>query len=173
MNGWIKLHRKIVTHDLFQEERVFSKFEAWVDLILLANYKDKKVLINNQWILVKRGQHLTSIKKLAERWNWSRGKVKNFLELLKNDSMLTYQVTSKYTLLTVENYGFYQARENENDIPTNNRMTSNRHQNDTNKKVKKDKKGEEGFSGPTLIRGGRYDEHGKINRTPSHYEFFK
>ncbi len=159
MQGWIKLHRKLYAHDLFQEERVFSKFEAWVDLLMMANHKADKVMINSTWVPVKRGQRLTSMKQLAERWRWSRGKVKNFLDLLKEDGMLTYEVTSKYTLLTVENYDFYQKRESPADIKPNNRLTSKRHQTDTNKNdLRMDKNGEE-LLPPTLIRGGRYDEH--------------
>lgn len=159
--GWIKLHRKIYAHDLFQEERVFSKFEAWVDLIMLANYKDGKTLINSTWVEVKRGQRLTSMKKLGERWQWSNRKVKGFLDLLKKDGMLSYICTSKYTLVTIENYEFYQKRENDDAYQTHIKSTSDTHQIHTNKKEEERlRRGEERKEPlpPILIKGGRYGE---------------
>ena len=39
--GYIKLYRSIFNHWLWQD-KPFSRGQAFVDLILLANYKDKK-----------------------------------------------------------------------------------------------------------------------------------
>jgi DNA replication protein DnaD len=159
MQGWIKLHRKIRHHYLFQEERVFSKFEAWVDLMMMVNHKVDKVMINSTWVQVKRGQRLTSMKKLAEQWRWSRGKVKKYLDLLKADGMISYEVTTKYIIITLLNYEFYQKSESSVDIKPNNRSTTKKHQNDTNKNdLRMDKNGKD-LLPPTLIRRGRYDEN--------------
>ena len=53
-DGWLKLHRKIKNTELWMEKRKFSKFEAWIDILLSANYEDtyildgyKKILINS------------------------------------------------------------------------------------------------------------------------------
>ncbi|MFB9860888.1 DnaD domain-containing protein [Salinicoccus siamensis] len=108
MTGWISLHRCIEDHWLFQEKRKFSKFEAWVDLLLMVNHKDNKVMCDNELIRVERGQRITSMRQLGERWGWSRTKVDGFLKLLESDGMILTEKDTKKTLLTVINYDVYQ-----------------------------------------------------------------
>lgn len=112
MEGWISLHRKIQNHWLWKEKRVFSKFEAWLDIIMLANHEDKKIVLGNELILVKRGEHITSEPKLADRWGWSRTKIRNFLKILEEDNMIINQKEDKKrTRLKVVNYNAYQGLE--------------------------------------------------------------
>lgn len=106
--GWISLHRSIQNHWLFQEDRKFSKFEAWIDLILIANHKDGKVMHDGQLIDVKRGQKLTSLRKLGNQWNWSITKVDKFLNILHEDGMIVLKKDTKKTLVTIVNYDVYQ-----------------------------------------------------------------
>ncbi|MCD1023499.1 DnaD domain protein [Enterococcus sp. SMC-9] len=106
--GWIALHRSIRDHWLYQEKRVFSKYEAWLDILMDANHQDNKIVFDGQLIEIKRGQKVTSLRQLAERWGWSRHKVSDFLDLLERDAMLTRKSDTKKTLLTVINYDSYQ-----------------------------------------------------------------
>jgi len=106
--GWISLHRKIREHPLFKEKRSFSKFEAWIYLLLRANYRENQFLLGNIVITVDRGCLLTSIKDLAETWKWSRTKSKNFLEFLQNEKMILFESTTKYTMIEILNYEKYQ-----------------------------------------------------------------
>lgn len=108
MAGWISLYRSIEDHWTFKEKRKFSKFEAWIDLLLMVNHKDKKILLGNELVTVKRGQKITSIRQLCERWSWSNNKVKNFLKLLESDGMLTAKSDTKKTVVTIVNYDLYQ-----------------------------------------------------------------
>lgn len=105
--GWIKLHRQLQECPMWYSER-FSKGQAWVDLLLLANHSDKKILFNGEFIIVERGQYLTSMVKLAEKWKWSRPTVTKFLNLLEKDKMITRSSDNQKTLITIENYGIYQ-----------------------------------------------------------------
>jgi len=95
MQGWIKLHRKVKVHWLYQEKRRFSRFEAWIDLLLMVNHEDAKVVLGNEIIDVKRGQRITSIRQLCERWGWSNTKVIQFLKLLQSDGMVTVKSDRK------------------------------------------------------------------------------
>lgn len=106
--GWIKIHRKIQECWIWQE-KPFDKGRAWVDLILLAMHRDKKLLIDNEVVVIERGSFMTSILKLAERWGWSRNKVKRFLELLEDEQMLSTKRTHKGTLVTIVKYEDYQV----------------------------------------------------------------
>lgn len=105
--GWIKLHRKLQECWIW-DERPFDKARAWIDLLLLANHSEKKILFNGNVIDVKKGQYLTSIRKLAERWGWSYDKVTRFIKLLVAEDMLQKESDSSRTLLTIINYEVYQ-----------------------------------------------------------------
>lgn len=107
-NGWIKLHRKLQECWIWLEKEPFDKRSAWVDLLLTANHSDKKILFNGELITVKRGQILTSIRKLAERWKWSYDKTSRFLKLIESDGMLRKESDNCRTLITIENYEVYQ-----------------------------------------------------------------
>lgn len=128
--GWISLHRSVTDHWLFDEDRKFSKFEAWIDLLLMVNHTDKKMMLGNEIITIKRGQKVTSIRKLCERWNWSNNKVKNFLNVLEADGMLTVKSDSKKTLVTVVNYDVYQNEDIEKRHQSDTKATQKHHESD-------------------------------------------
>ncbi|MEH6985808.1 hypothetical protein [Priestia megaterium] len=106
--GWISIHRKIREHSFFKQKRTFSYFEAWLDLLLLASHKDSSLLLNANITRVKRGELITSKKKLGERWSWSNNKVNKFMQILEQDQMASVNCTSKYTRITLINYDLYQ-----------------------------------------------------------------
>lgn len=107
-NGWIKLHRKI--QDCFiWTEKPFDKARAWIDLLLLATHKDKKIIIDGTVVFISRGSFITSILKLAERWGWSRNKTISFIKMLEKEEMITAESTTKGTTITIVNYEEYQS----------------------------------------------------------------
>lgn len=132
MTGWISIDRSIQNHWLFKEKRTFSKFEAWIYLLMEANHSKAKVSIGNQIVTVERGQRLTSILTLSDLFNWSRFKVKTFLDLLESDGMLEVKTTSKYTLITIVNYDFYQSEQGRNQHQNDIKPTSKQHQSNIN-----------------------------------------
>ncbi|HAR4635515.1 TPA: DnaD domain-containing protein [Staphylococcus aureus] len=138
MTGWISIDRSIQNHWLFKEKRTFSKFEAWIYLLMEANHSKAKVPIGNQIVTVERGQRLTSILTLSDLFNWSRFKVKTFLDLLESDGMLEVKTTSKYTLITIVNYDFYQSEQGRNQHQNDIKPTSKQHQTNTNNNDNKD-----------------------------------
>ena len=88
MNGWIKIHRQLVESEVWLSEP-FSRSQAWVDLICLANHKEGFIRTKKGTrVKVERGQVGYSQEALAKRWQWSRGKVRRYLsELEKTDLM--------------------------------------------------------------------------------------
>lgn len=113
-SGCICLHRQIKSHWLWPGVKGsrYSKFEAWIYLLLSTNHQARKIDIGSKLIIVGRGQLLTSQVALARRWSWHRETVSQFLYQLKADGMLGIE-TSKhtstgYTLLTICNYDKYQ-----------------------------------------------------------------
>ncbi|MCD5001209.1 hypothetical protein IV487_01860 [Enterococcus saccharolyticus] len=122
--GWVAIHRSIRDHWLYQEKRVFSKYEAWLDLLMDANHQNNKFLFDGQLIEIERGQFITSIRQLCDRWGWSNSKVNRFLKMLEDDQMLNRKSDTKKTVITIANYDFYQRYESE-------KATAKRQQSDT------------------------------------------
>ena len=119
--GWIKLDRKIKYNRLWLE-KPFSRGQAWVDLLLLANHSDREYVYHGERVVGKRGDVDVSMLWLAERWGWSRGKVSRFIrELEVNQMCFKKSSTTHGTTLTIENYASYQFGEQQAD----NRRTSN------------------------------------------------
>lgn len=138
MDGWVKLHRSI-TDNWIWRDKPFSKGQAWLDILMECNHKPWKVNIGLTVIPIERGQKLWSIKDMAERWGWSRKKVSSFLDVLEADNMLHQKRTSKYTLLTIVNYDFYQSKDDDEEHQKNITRTSKEHHENTNKNEKNDK----------------------------------
>src|SRR5690606_18123909 len=136
--GWIRLHRKIQDHWLYKEKRKFSRFEAWIDLLMMANHKDNKFLLGNELIEVNRGQLVTSELKLMERWSWGKSKLRDFLKLLEEDGMIVRKSDRKKTVITICNYNEYQSFDFENRPQTDREQTNNRLLSDTNNNDKND-----------------------------------
>lgn len=110
-SGWIKLYRQLQDCWIWLDKDPFDKRSAWVDLLLTANHSDKKILFNGELITVKRGQILTSVRKLSAKWKWSVNKVYRFLKLLESDKMLQKESDKDRTLLTIINYSIFQCCE--------------------------------------------------------------
>lgn len=108
-NGWIKLYRKLLHTELWTSEK-FTRGQAWVDLLLLTNHKNGFIRVAGQRIEVKRGQCAWSVKRLSERWSWSRNKVQRFLdELQQVEQQITQEKSTRTTLITVLRYEEFQG----------------------------------------------------------------
>lgn len=141
--GWITIHRKILDNFLW-EDKPFSRGQAWIDLLLIANHEDKTTLFNGKTIEVKRGQKITSLRQLGDRWGWSISKVKYFFQQLKFEKMLDYKSDTKKTVYTIVNYSDYQEykedknntkitlKENKNKTERKQKITNNNDNNDNN-----------------------------------------
>jgi hypothetical protein len=87
--GHVKVARKLfATHPFWHESREFSRFEAWLDVIQLAAFKDGTYRTVNGVHQLGRGQFIASRRWLARRWNWTEKRVRVWLEQCQNRSML-------------------------------------------------------------------------------------
>lgn len=104
-NSYIKLYRSLMDNPIWSD-KPFSRGQAWVDLLMLAKWKDEKKM-NGQTL--HRGEVGVSKLWLADRWGWSRRKVTRFLSVLEVTKMCTVKSTTNGTTLTIENYNIYQG----------------------------------------------------------------
>ena len=138
MDGWIKLYRSI-TENWVWNDKPFSKGQAWIDLIIMANHKDNKFPLGDKVVTVERGSLITSEIKLMERWGWSKSKVRLFLNQLQNDGMIVKKSDRKKTTINIVNYGTYQETETTEKPVKDHKKTTDRPLKDTNKNVKNEK----------------------------------
>lgn len=80
--GWLKIPRSILVDEQWTKEP-FTKGQAWIDLVLLANWEPGAITIQGVVVPVGRGEVGWSEGALAERWRWSVGKVRRFFDELE------------------------------------------------------------------------------------------
>lgn len=107
MAGWIKIYRELADHWLAQHP---EKLGWWVLLLLKVAHEDKKVLVGNQMIELKRGQIIASLTYLADLWQTSKRTAERFVELLEKEQMLSRCVSRKVSIITICNYESYQEK---------------------------------------------------------------
>ena len=115
MEGWIKLHRSLLESDFWKCE-TFSRGQAWVDLLMLANFKDSFFYKRGVKIDVKRGQLGRSEVELSDRWKWSRSKVRKFLKDLEKEQQIKVVKSSVTQVITIIKYNDFQSEEQQKDI---------------------------------------------------------
>nr|DAJ57572.1 MAG TPA: replisome organizer [Caudoviricetes sp.] len=108
--GFIMLSRKLFSHRIWKASRTFSECEAWIDLIQSARFEatQLKASIGGREITYGRGQYPASISFLSKKWKWdSEKKVRNFLDMLKRDGMITTDASQGMNVITLCNYDLY------------------------------------------------------------------
>jgi uncharacterized phage protein (TIGR02220 family) len=107
MAGWVKLYRSIQEHWIWEDP---VKLKWWLDLIMMANHQENKILINGELVTISAGERHTSEEKLASRWGVSRNTVRKFLTLLEKDDMISIKKSRQSgTTYKVLNYNVYQG----------------------------------------------------------------
>jgi hypothetical protein len=118
-NGFIPVKRSLFDHFLFTEKRVYSRFEAWLDLIQMASFTDdNKKIIAGKFIELDRGEVVASLRYLMNRWSWSMSKVCDYLELLRSQQMVVvtkeFGVT-KIRLVNFEKHNPFSEKDSKKD----------------------------------------------------------
>lgn len=111
--------------------------------ILKANYQPKKW----QGTVIDRGQLVTSRGQLAEETGLSPMQVRTTLDKLQRTGFLTKCTTSKYTIVTICNYDYYQQKQDgcdDGEQPTDNQQITSEQPTDnqqitTTKEYKKER----------------------------------
>lgn len=126
MDGWIKVHRQLLENRLWLGEP-FSRGQAWIDLLLLANHDYSYFFKRGNRVEVFRGQVGRSEVELSDRWHWSRTKIRSFLNMLEKEQQIIQQKSSVTLIVTIVNYEKYQEKEQQTGQQKNIRKTSEKH----------------------------------------------
>lgn len=114
MQGWIKMHRKILENEIWQDVTAFRLFTL---LLLKASHKDG---IKTAGITVNRGQYLRSYSKLSEDLSYMEGRglkkiskstIERKVKKLVDEGIVSVSETLHGTLFTILKYESYQGFE--------------------------------------------------------------
>ena len=100
-NGYILIHRKLNEWQWYKDSTTLHLF---IDLLLDANYEDSKT----GFLEIKRGQCLTSLKRMKERTGLTYQKIRTSLSKLEKSGEINKQTTNKYSIITINKYNDYQ-----------------------------------------------------------------
>lgn len=125
--GYIALYRQFIDWEWFTDVNVCHLFQY---CLLRANYKDTK------WrgIEIKKGQFVTSYEKLSIDTGLTVMQIRTALNKLKTTGEITHQTTSRNSIITVNNWKFYQ----EDNKQITNKLTDKQQTN--NKQITTDNK---------------------------------
>jgi len=131
MNGYILIHRKLSEWQWYQDS---STLHLFIDLLLDANYDDSMVGLQE----VKRGQCLTSLKRISQRTGLSYRQIRTSLDKLQKSEEIDKQTTNRYSIITINKYDEYQDIDKQ--------KTSKRQTKDNIKEINKEKEYKESIS---------------------------
>lgn len=132
--GWICLYRDLLEKTIWQNSTPEQK-TILITLLLMANHKQKQWEWKGKKYIVKEGEFITSLEKIALMCG--KGitiqNVRTSLKRFEKLQFLTSKSTNKNRLIKIENWGLYQDKENQPNKVTNKQLTSN--QQATNKQL--------------------------------------
>jgi len=129
--GYVSLYRKILHNPIFKDREAFQLF---MYCLLKANHMPGLVIFNRQKIHVARGQFIFGLEKASADLGMSMWKVRSSLDLLISFGMVTRKTTSRYSIITVCNYNYYQdyQRKSSQARPQTNHNQTTTNNNDNN-----------------------------------------
>lgn len=137
MEGWIKLHRKVLENPLIMKDKDY--LAVWIYLLLNATHKEYDVLFEGKRIALKEGQLIMGRKSVSEKLKVDESKVQRILKSFENEHQIEQQTTSRNRLVSIVNWNEYQQNEQQIEQQVNNNCTTDEQQMNTNKNVKNNK----------------------------------
>ena len=132
MEGWVKLHRKLIKSEVFENEKLLKVF-IWC--MIKATRHNKEQVVGANKINLLPGQFVTGRRKAAMELCMKESTANNYLKRLEAMQMIRLNCNSRFTVVTIDNYSFYQ----DDSKKVDKNLTENEQKVDTNKKVKKEK----------------------------------
>lgn len=129
MEGWIKIHRKLLESNVFDNEKVLK---VWIWCLLKATHAEQKPIIGLQIVHLKPGQFIFGRNKAAEELKMKPTTVYKYLRLLQNNGNINVKCNNKFSVVTVEKWDLYQT----DFVNCDNKGTTKEQQRNTYKNVK-------------------------------------
>lgn len=125
-NGWIKLHRKILSSDMYQSLNSKQR-DILITLLLMANHKEKQWEYKGKIYTADPGQMVTSLESIKKNCakDVTIQNIRTTLKKLETWGFLTNQSTKTGRLITIVNWRLYQDAEAETNKDDNKELTKN------------------------------------------------
>lgn len=131
MEGWIKIHRKILENPIVCKDT--DTFSIWMYLLLNATHKEIDMVFKGKRITLKPGQLITGRKVIAKQFDISESKVQRILKAFEIEQQIEQQTSRQNRLISIVNWDYYQQTEQQNEQQMNNKRTTSEQQVNTNK----------------------------------------
>ncbi|MFZ4465202.1 MAG: hypothetical protein ACOYN5_15240 [Bacteroidales bacterium] len=110
MDGWIKLHRQIISKAFYAKDS--ARVHLWIHILLKANHETHEEYLGAKPIICQPGQFTTGRKQLSHETGISESKIERILTYFeKIEQQIEQQKTSVNRLITIRNWHFYQDYE--------------------------------------------------------------
>ena len=90
-----------------------------------ASHQPFEAMVGSQIVPLKRGQFVYGLKEASGELNLPKSTVEYYLNLLKDMGKVGIKHTNKYSVLTVENWDFYQGSSDEDFKKVGNKLEAN------------------------------------------------
>ena len=102
-NGYVSVPREFFDTAQWRRKRVFTQSEAYLDLLQMAYYGSEPIEreVGGAKVTVHSGQIAATQAYLGQRWEWSRYKVRHFIDSLCNKGTIHLYNTPTCSLITV------------------------------------------------------------------------
>lgn len=130
MEGWIKIHRKMLDNPIICKDSDY--FAVWIYLLLNATHKEIPALFKKEKIVLQPGQLLTGRKAISKQLKISESKIYRIINDFKSEQQIEQQTSNKNSLITILNWNRYQESEQQNEQQMNNKRTTSEHKQEYN-----------------------------------------
>ena len=144
MDGWIKVHRKMLDNPIVFKDP--DHLAVWMYLLLTATHQSRPTMFGGRKIILKPGQLVTGRKKISEQTGVEESKVKRILNTFKIEQQIDQQGKRYGSLISILEWDKYQdvdqqnAQQVTNECPTSDQRvtTLQEHKNRRTQEQKKD-----------------------------------
>jgi hypothetical protein len=134
MEGWIKLHRKVLENPIACKDSDY--LAVWNYILLNATHREYPVVFSGERISLKPGQLITGRKVIAEKFKITESKVQRILKAFESEQQIEQRTSNENRLISVISWDEYQGIEQPSEQPVNNQRTTDEQPVNTNKNVK-------------------------------------
>lgn len=108
MNGFIMLPRKIYNHPIMKKPQLL---QAYIYIMFRIRYYDGETYINGQKVMLKKGQFVTTYRKLADELELPLGKVRTIIANLTKYNLIKLTSCNNYTFIEAVDIDFNFTQE--------------------------------------------------------------
>ncbi|MCD6371523.1 MAG: hypothetical protein J7L39_02285, partial [Candidatus Aenigmarchaeota archaeon] len=104
MEEYIKLDKKMITNLIPKKSKYFL---LWIYLLLNAVPDETEIKMGKKSISLKKGQLITSRRKLARLIKTSETEIERILKYFENGHQIGQQTFNRFRVITIKNYNQY------------------------------------------------------------------